>query len=63
MWSLWMARGRPEATNVGAALLFTVPPPGLAIPNITGSSVPLELLKLFFTNFLLLIQQVLSSVL
>jgi hypothetical protein len=33
-----MARGRPEAANVGAALSFSVPPSVLAIPNITCSS-------------------------
>jgi hypothetical protein len=32
-----MALGRPEATNVGAALSFSVPPPLLAVPNITCS--------------------------
>jgi hypothetical protein len=40
---------------VGAALPFTGPKPGLATPNITCSSTPLELLKLFFTYFLMLI--------
>jgi hypothetical protein len=58
-WSLRMARGRPEATNVGAALPFTGKPHELAIPNITCKSAPLELLKLFFTNFLFLTLQVL----
>jgi hypothetical protein len=33
-----MALGRLEATNVCAALSFNVPPPVLAIPNITCSS-------------------------
>jgi hypothetical protein len=51
MWSLRKARGRQEATNVGAALSFTDQPPGLTIPNITCSSTPLELLKLLFTIF------------
>jgi hypothetical protein len=31
-----------EATNVGASLSFTVPPPVLAIPNITCSSTCVE---------------------
>jgi hypothetical protein len=34
--------GTQEATNVGAVLSFTVPPPVLAIPNITFSSVCVE---------------------
>jgi hypothetical protein len=40
---------------VGAALPFTGPKLGLAITNITCSSTPLELLKVFFTNLLMLI--------
>jgi hypothetical protein len=49
MWQTGSSR------NVSAALPFIGPTPGLAIPNITCSSTPLELLKLFFTNFLMLI--------
>jgi hypothetical protein len=41
-WSLRMALGRPEATNVGAALSFIVPPPVLAIANIMRSSACVE---------------------
>jgi hypothetical protein len=40
---------------VGAALPFTGPRLGLAIPNITRSSTSLALLKVFFTNLLMLI--------
>jgi hypothetical protein len=41
--------------NVGAALPFTGPTPGSATPNITCSSISLQLLKLFFTNLLMLL--------
>jgi hypothetical protein len=42
IWSLSMALGTPEATNVDAVLSFSVTPPVLAIPNITFSSVCVE---------------------
>jgi hypothetical protein len=47
-----MVRGRLAATDVGAALPFTGPTPGLATPNMTCSSTPLQLPMLFFTNLL-----------
>jgi hypothetical protein len=44
-----------QQQNVGAALPFTGPTPGSATPNITCSSISLQLLKLFFTNLLMLL--------
>lgn len=41
--------------NASAALSITCPPPGLAVPYTTNNSIPLEFLKLFFTNCLLII--------
>jgi hypothetical protein len=37
-----VALGTPEATNVGADLLYSVLPPVLTIPNITFSSACVE---------------------
>jgi hypothetical protein len=48
-WSLRVARGRPFTGS------FTGLSPGVTAPNIDRNSTPLELLKLFFTDFLLLI--------